>query len=54
MLKQKMEPGKINENTYLININMLGMAKLTSIFVAKSEKTALVDGGTFSDAQIKT
>jgi len=50
-MKQKIEPGKINENTYLIDINMLGMAKVTSIFVVKGRKTALIDGGTSSEAQ---
>ncbi|MDH5702086.1 MAG: MBL fold metallo-hydrolase [Candidatus Bathyarchaeota archaeon] len=50
-MKQKVEPGKINENTYLIDINMLGMAKITSMFVVKGRKTALIDGGTSSEAQ---
>ncbi len=51
-MKQKVEPGKINEKTYLIDINMLGMAKITSMFAVKGGKTALIDGGTFSEAQI--
>ena len=50
-MKQKVEPGKINENTYLIDINMLGIAKMTSIFVVKGGKTALIDGGTSTEAQ---
>jgi len=50
-VKQKIEPGKINEDTYLIDINMLGMEKITSIFAVKGGKTALIDGGTFSEAQ---
>lgn len=50
-MKQKIEPGKINENTYLIDINMLGMEKITRIFVVKGEKTALIDGGTSSESQ---
>jgi len=50
-MKQKIEPGKINENTYLIDINMLGMEKITSVFVVKAGKTALIDGGTSSEAQ---
>ena len=50
-MKQKVEPGKINENTYLIDVNMLGMTKITSMFAVKGRKTALVDGGTSSEAQ---
>jgi len=50
-MKQKVGPGKINENTYLIDVNMLGMAKITSMFAVKGEKTALIDGGTSSEAQ---
>jgi glyoxylase-like metal-dependent hydrolase (beta-lactamase superfamily II) len=49
-MKQKVESGKINENTYLIDVNMLGMAKITSMFAVKGEKTALIDGGTSSEA----
>jgi len=50
-LKQKIEPSKINENTYLIDVNMLGIAKLTSMFAVKGGKIALIDGGTSSEAQ---
>jgi glyoxylase-like metal-dependent hydrolase (beta-lactamase superfamily II) len=50
-MKQKIEPGKINENTYLIDVNMLGIAKVTSIFAVKGGKTALIDGGTSPEAQ---
>jgi len=50
-MKQKIEPGKINKNTYLIDVNMLGMEKITSMFAVKGEKTALIDGGTSSEAQ---
>jgi glyoxylase-like metal-dependent hydrolase (beta-lactamase superfamily II) len=50
-MKQKIEPGKINENTYLIDANMFGIAKVTSIFVVKGGKTALIDGGTSSETQ---
>jgi glyoxylase-like metal-dependent hydrolase (beta-lactamase superfamily II) len=50
-VRQKVEPGKINQNTYLSDINMLGIAKLTSIFVVKGGKTALIDGGTSFEAQ---
>lgn len=49
-MKQKVESGKINENTYLIDVKMLGMAKITSMFAVKGEKTALIDGGTSSEA----
>jgi len=50
-MKQKVEPGKINEDTYLIDINMLGLPKITSMFAVKGGKTALIDGGTSSEAQ---
>jgi len=50
-MKQKKEPGKINKNTYLIDVNMLGMEKITSMFAVKGRKTALIDGGTSSEAQ---
>jgi len=50
-MKQKIEPGKINENTYLIDVNMLGLEKITSMFAVKGRKTALIDGGTSSEAQ---
>ena len=50
-MKQKIEPGKINKNTYLIDVNMLGMKKITSMFAVKGGKTALIDGGTSSEAQ---
>ncbi|MHA1579781.1 MAG: MBL fold metallo-hydrolase [Candidatus Freyarchaeota archaeon] len=50
-MEQKIEPGKINENTYLIDVNMLGMEKITSVYVVKSEKSALIDGGTQTEAQ---
>lgn len=50
-MEQKIEPGKISENTYLIDVNMLGMEKITSMYVVKSEKSALIDGGTQTEAQ---
>lgn len=50
-MKQNIEPGKINEDTYLIDIKMLGMPRNTSIFAVKSGKTALIDGGTSTDAE---
>ena len=50
-MKQKIEPGKINKNNYLIDVNMLGIEKLTSMFAVKGRKTALIDGGTSSEAQ---
>ena len=50
-MKQKIEPGKINKNTYLIDVNMLGLEKITSMFAVKGRKTALIDGGTSSEAQ---
>ena len=50
-MKQEIEPDKINENTYLIDVNMLGLEKITSMFAVKGGKTALIDGGTSSEAQ---
>lgn len=45
-MDQKVETGKVNENTYLIDIEMLGLEGITSVYVLESEKTALIDGGT--------
>jgi glyoxylase-like metal-dependent hydrolase (beta-lactamase superfamily II) len=49
-MKQKVETGKINENTYLIDVKMFGVEKITSMFAVKGEKTLLIDGGTSSEA----
>jgi glyoxylase-like metal-dependent hydrolase (beta-lactamase superfamily II) len=43
---QKFEPGKILENTYLIDGNMAGIPKILSLFVVKGKKSALIDSGT--------
>lgn len=45
-MKQKFESGKINEDTYLIDVGvMIDRPRVTSIYVVKSEKTVLFDGG---------
>ncbi|MHA1712012.1 MAG: MBL fold metallo-hydrolase [Candidatus Freyarchaeota archaeon] len=42
----KAEPGKINETTWLIDGNMVGVPRILSLYVVKGEKAALIDGGT--------
>ena len=39
------ETGKINENTFLIDANMLGLKGLLSLYVIKARRTALIDAG---------
>ena len=50
-LHQKVDSGKINNETYLIDINMLGIPKMTSVYVIKGKKLTLIDGGTSTQAQ---
>jgi len=44
------QPGKINENTTLIDFGMLGVAGIGSLYLIESKETLLVDCGTRSDA----
>jgi len=46
----KSEPGKILENTYLIDGNYFCISKLMSLYVVKGNKTALIDSGTSASA----
>ncbi len=50
-MKHKTEPGKINENSYLIDMEMMGLPGITSVFAVEDEKTVLIDGGTASEAE---
>ena len=51
-------PGKVNENTTLIDIGMMGVAGVTGVYLIKADsgKTCLIDGGTQGGAKhlIKT
>ena len=40
------EPGKILENTYLIDGKMVGIPKILALYVVVGEKKALIDSGT--------
>jgi glyoxylase-like metal-dependent hydrolase (beta-lactamase superfamily II) len=45
-------PGKINENTTLIDVGMYGVAGTAAVYLMKGEKrTCLVDGGTRTEAR---
>lgn len=50
-MKQKINTGKINKNTYLIDLNMMGLSGITSVYVVEDEKNVLIDGGTFTEAE---
>ena len=42
--------GKINENTYLIDIGMMGVAGVTAVYLIEDQKKCLIDGGTKSES----
>lgn len=44
------EPGTINSNAYLIDIKMLGLSGITSVYAVEGEETVLIDGGTSSES----
>ena len=39
-------PGKINDNTTLIDIGMFGVQGVTATYLIQGDKTCLIDGGT--------
>jgi len=43
-------PGKINENTTLIDIGMYGVAGITAVYLIEGAKRCLIDGGTRTEA----
>ncbi len=43
-------PGKINEDTWLIDIGMLGVYGVTAVYLIRGERTCLIDAGTRSEA----
>jgi glyoxylase-like metal-dependent hydrolase (beta-lactamase superfamily II) len=43
-------PGKINENTTLIDIGMYGVAGAAAVYLVEDDKKCLVDGGTRTEA----
>ena len=45
------ETGKINDNTSLIDIGMMGVAGVTAMYLIEDEKKCLVDGGTRTEAK---
>ncbi|MFX1355117.1 MAG: MBL fold metallo-hydrolase [Promethearchaeota archaeon] len=45
------KPGKINEDTILIDANMMGIPRILSIYLIVSEKTCLIDTGTHIEAR---
>jgi flavorubredoxin len=40
------ETGKINKNTSLIDIGMMGVSGVTAMYLIEDEKKCLIDGGT--------
>ena len=38
--------GKINDNTFLIDIGMMGVAGVTAVYLIEVQKKCLIDGGT--------
>ena len=42
--------GKVNDNTCLIDIGMMGVAGVTAVYLIEDEKTCLIDGGTKGEA----
>ena len=42
--------GKINENTFLIDIGMMGVAGVTAVYLIEDQKKCLIDGGTKSES----
>jgi len=45
------EPGKINENTALIDIGMAGIYGMTAVYLIRGDRTCLIDGGTRQQAR---
>jgi glyoxylase-like metal-dependent hydrolase (beta-lactamase superfamily II) len=50
MMGHKSEPGKILNNTYLIDGNMVGIPQILALYVVEGDKTALIDSGTSQSA----
>ena len=44
------KPGKINENTTLIDIGMHGIYGVTAVYLVRGARTCLIDGGTRAEA----
>jgi glyoxylase-like metal-dependent hydrolase (beta-lactamase superfamily II) len=44
------QPGKINQNTTLIDIGMQGIYGMTAVYLVRADKTCLIDGGTHTEA----
>ncbi|MEM3563152.1 MAG: MBL fold metallo-hydrolase [Candidatus Jordarchaeaceae archaeon] len=42
----KSEPGKILNNTYLIDAHMVGVPQICALYLVEGKKTALIDSGT--------
>ncbi|MFW9785732.1 MAG: MBL fold metallo-hydrolase [Candidatus Heimdallarchaeota archaeon] len=45
------KPGKINDHTFLIDANMMGIPGILSIFLIDDDKTCLIDTGTHIEAR---
>ena len=43
-------PGRLNDNTTLIDIGMLGIYGVTAVYLVRGKKTCLIDAGTRANA----
>ena len=44
------QPGRISENTTLIDIGMYGVAGAAAVYLIEGDKKCLIDGGTRTEA----
>lgn len=45
------QPGKVNADTTLIDVEMMGVPGVTAIYLIEGEKKCLIDGGTSTEAR---
>ena len=45
------QPGRVNENTTLIDIGMYGVAGATALYLIEGDRKCLIDGGTRTEAR---
>jgi hypothetical protein len=45
------ETGKINDNTSLIDVGMMGVSGVLALYLIEDERTCLIDGGTRTEAK---
>ncbi len=45
------KPGKINDDTILFDVNMMGIPKIAAMYLIESGKKCIIDGGTHTEAR---